>query len=349
MRYALLICTDEKAMRRRARPRPRRRRPAYMKFGEEMGRRGVLHGGERPAPDDRRHHRAGPRRRGAARRTARSPRPRSRSAASTSSTAKDLDEAIEIAAKIPGAQARVDRSAADLGDVAGPPSTRRRRAAAFRDGVGSRRRDPDPGDRRLGPRRGVRAGRLRAGRRALAARRHPAHARRVADHDRPQPRARPPAPATGRERRRSSQEVAVTADRPIDGPRRRGRRQRRRRRPAAARSSPAATRRSSLEAQVALTLRTLAGLTTAEIARAFLVPEPTMAQAPRAGQAQDPQRRDPVPGAARPPAARTDGRRCSRSLYLLFNEGYAATAGADLRAGGAVRRGDPAGAARSST
>ena len=34
----------------------------------------------------------------------------------------------------------------------------------------------------------------------------------------------------------------------------------------------------SLEAQVALTLRTLAGLTTAEIARAFLVPEPTMAQ-----------------------------------------------------------------------
>ena len=34
----------------------------------------------------------------------------------------------------------------------------------------------------------------------------------------------------------------------------------------------------ALEAQVALTLRTLAGLTTAEIARAFLVPEPTMAQ-----------------------------------------------------------------------
>jgi RNA polymerase sigma-70 factor (ECF subfamily) len=34
----------------------------------------------------------------------------------------------------------------------------------------------------------------------------------------------------------------------------------------------------SLEAQVALTLRTLGGLTTAEIARAFLVPEPTMSQ-----------------------------------------------------------------------
>jgi RNA polymerase sigma-70 factor (ECF subfamily) len=44
-------------------------------------------------------------------------------------------------------------------------------------------------------------------------------------------------------------------------------------------SSCAVTRRSrSLDAQVALTLRTLGGLTTAEIATAFLVPEPTMAQ-----------------------------------------------------------------------
>ena len=43
-------------------------------------------------------------------------------------------------------------------------------------------------------------------------------------------------------------------------------------------SSPAATRPWRSEAQVALTLRTLGGLTTAEIARAFLVPEPTMAQ-----------------------------------------------------------------------
>jgi RNA polymerase sigma-70 factor, ECF subfamily len=44
-------------------------------------------------------------------------------------------------------------------------------------------------------------------------------------------------------------------------------------------SSFAVTRRSrSLDAQVALTLRTLGGLTTAEIATAFLVPEPTMAQ-----------------------------------------------------------------------
>ena len=60
----------------------------------------------------------------------------------------------------------------------------------------------------------------------------------------------------------------------------------------------------SMEAQVALTLRTLAGLTTVEIARAFVVPPETMAKASRARQEQDPQRRDPLSGAARPPSPR---------------------------------------------
>ena len=45
---------------------------------------------------------------------------------------------------------------------------------------------------------------------------------------------------------------------------------------------------------MALTLRTLGGLSTPEVARAFLVGETTMAAAPRAGQAQDPRRRDPL-------------------------------------------------------
>ena len=45
---------------------------------------------------------------------------------------KDLDEAIEVAAKIPGARVRLDRGAADLGDVSHPTS-RRRVAAAFRE------------------------------------------------------------------------------------------------------------------------------------------------------------------------------------------------------------------------
>jgi RNA polymerase sigma-70 factor, ECF subfamily len=85
----------------------------------------------------------------------------------------------------------------------------------------------------------------------------------------------------------------------------------------------------ALEARVALTLRTLAGLTTAEIARAFLVPEPTMAKRLVRAKAK-------IAGAGIPyrvPPAhllpeRTGG--VLAVLYLLFNEGYAASDGADL-------------------
>jgi RNA polymerase sigma factor (sigma-70 family) len=89
---------------------------------------------------------------------------------------------------------------------------------------------------------------------------------------------------------------------------------------------PALTRPSA----IALTLRAVGGLTTAEIARAFLVPEATMAQ--RISRAKQSIKASGIPFSRPSPPelnARLDA--VLHVLYLIFNEGYAASAGAALQ------------------
>jgi RNA polymerase sigma factor (sigma-70 family) len=85
----------------------------------------------------------------------------------------------------------------------------------------------------------------------------------------------------------------------------------------------------SAASQVALTLRAVGGLTTAQIARAFMVPEATMAQ--RISRAKQRIKASGVPFRLPPEAERADRLRVVlHVLYLIFNEGYTTSSGPDL-------------------
>jgi len=103
MRYALLICTDESNMAALSPKEAQASTAEYMKFGEEMGARGVLQGGERLRPTT---DATTVRVRDGETLTADGPfaETKEQIGGFYLVDCKDLDEAIEVAARIPGAR-----------------------------------------------------------------------------------------------------------------------------------------------------------------------------------------------------------------------------------------------------
>ena len=254
----------------------------------------------------------------------------------------DLDEAIEIAAKHPVAEVRADRGEAVLADVTRTSGGRRRRRSETEWGrvVAALIRSTGDWDLAEECAQDAFARRWNAGR-ATASRASPGAWLTTTARNRAIDRLRAaPTRRSSRGRRASW----CTSARPDDGDD--GTIADDRLRLLFTCCHPALP----LDARVALTLRTLAGLTTAEIARAFLVSEPTMAK--RLVRAKGKIRNAGIPYRV-PPAATSAGARWRRAgrLYLLFNEGYSATPGGEpcatcateaIRLGRDARRADAA-------
>ena len=132
MRYLLLICTDESADAAMSPEEGEAQFKEYMKFGEEMGKRGVLTRRRAAAPDHRRHHRARPRRRGPhLRRSVRGDQGADRRLLRGRLQGPRRGDRGRV--EDPRRAQRFDRSEADLGDVTSAAEVEVALRAAFRE------------------------------------------------------------------------------------------------------------------------------------------------------------------------------------------------------------------------